>query len=101
MFISTSYDATTHFETTCKDIVDIYKRCTGEDIDFSTVQKDLEACSAEWREYYETFAAKQKPIQISMSVGYIVQFFIQYECVLPCSAGKDSWKASKIDKFLD
>ncbi|XP_020631682.1 rab GDP dissociation inhibitor alpha-like [Orbicella faveolata] len=47
VFISTSYDATTHFETTCQDIVDIYKRCTGEDIDFSTVQKDLEACTAE------------------------------------------------------
>lgn len=47
VFISTSYDATTHFETTCQDIEDIYKRCMGEDIDFSTVEKDLEACAAE------------------------------------------------------
>ncbi|KAJ7331259.1 Rab GDP dissociation inhibitor beta [Desmophyllum pertusum] len=47
VFISTTYDATTHFQTTCQDIVDIYKRCTGEDIDFSKVQNDLEAAKAE------------------------------------------------------
>ena len=35
VFISTSYDATTHFQTTCSDILNVYKRCTGEDIDFS------------------------------------------------------------------
>ncbi|XP_068714728.1 rab GDP dissociation inhibitor alpha-like [Montipora capricornis] len=35
VFISTSYDATTHFQTTCSDIVDVYKRCTGEEFDFS------------------------------------------------------------------
>ncbi|XP_046839605.1 rab GDP dissociation inhibitor beta-like [Xenia sp. Carnegie-2017] len=42
VFLTTSYDATTHFETTCEDIKHLYKRCTGEDIDFSQVQKDLE-----------------------------------------------------------
>lgn len=43
VFLTTSYDATTHFETTCLDIKTLYKRCTGEDIDFSQVQKDLES----------------------------------------------------------
>jgi len=42
VFITTSYDATTHFETTCSDITQVYKRVMGEDIDFSKVQKDLE-----------------------------------------------------------
>ncbi|KAL8609899.1 Rab GDP dissociation inhibitor beta [Nucella lapillus] len=37
-FITTSYDATTHFETTCDDVVKIYKRITGEDFDFSKVK---------------------------------------------------------------
>lgn len=31
-FISKSYDATSHFETTCLDILDIYKRITGKDL---------------------------------------------------------------------
>ena len=29
VFISKSYDASTHFETTCDDILDIYQRVTG------------------------------------------------------------------------
>jgi Rab GDP dissociation inhibitor len=33
VFITTSYDATSHFETTCNDVLDIYKRVTGEDLD--------------------------------------------------------------------
>ena len=41
MFITTSYDATTHFQTTCNDIVDVYRRCTGSDIDFSKIQDDV------------------------------------------------------------
>jgi Rab GDP dissociation inhibitor len=32
VFISTSYDATSHFETTCHDVFDIYKRITGKDL---------------------------------------------------------------------
>jgi len=42
VFISTSYDATTHFETTCKDVLDIFKRATGEEFDFSKVTHNLE-----------------------------------------------------------
>lgn len=37
IFISKSYDATTHFETTCIDVLDIFKRATGDDFDFSKV----------------------------------------------------------------
>ncbi|CAL8090903.1 unnamed protein product [Orchesella dallaii] len=42
IFISSSYDATTHFETTCLDVLDIFKRGTGEDFDFSKVKHTLE-----------------------------------------------------------
>ncbi|XP_033114555.1 rab GDP dissociation inhibitor alpha-like [Anneissia japonica] len=42
VYITKSYDATTHFETTCDDIKDTYKRITGDDLDFSQVQKDLQ-----------------------------------------------------------
>ena len=38
VFISKSYDATTHFETTCADVLDIFRRATGEDFDFSKVK---------------------------------------------------------------
>lgn len=41
IFISASYDATTHFETTCLDVLDIFKRGTGEEFDFSKVKHDL------------------------------------------------------------
>jgi len=41
IFISTSYDATTHFETTCLDVLDIFKRGTGEEFDFSKVKHNL------------------------------------------------------------
>lgn len=41
IFISASYDATTHFETTCLDVLDIFRRGTGEDFDFSKVKLDL------------------------------------------------------------
>ncbi|KAK9509689.1 hypothetical protein O3M35_006948 [Rhynocoris fuscipes] len=41
IFISASYDATTHFETTCLDVLDIFKRGTGEDFDFSKVKHEL------------------------------------------------------------
>jgi len=42
LFVSESYDATSHFETTCLDVLDIYKRGTGEDFDFSKVKHNLE-----------------------------------------------------------
>ena len=38
IFISTTYDATTHFETTCDDIKNIYERCTGEKFDLKKLQ---------------------------------------------------------------
>lgn len=41
VFISQSYDATTHFETTCLDVLDIFKRGTGEDFDFSKIKQEL------------------------------------------------------------
>ncbi|XP_017281856.1 rab GDP dissociation inhibitor beta [Kryptolebias marmoratus] len=39
VFISRSYDATTHFETTCDDIKDIYRRMTGSDFDFAEMER--------------------------------------------------------------
>ncbi|XP_001623557.2 rab GDP dissociation inhibitor alpha [Nematostella vectensis] len=39
--ISKSYDATTHFETTCDDIMDMYKRITGEEFDASCIEIKL------------------------------------------------------------
>lgn len=41
LFISKSYDATSHFQTTCNDVVDIFKRGTGEEFDFSNVKHNL------------------------------------------------------------
>lgn len=32
IFISRSYDATSHFETTTDDVKDIYRRATGEEL---------------------------------------------------------------------
>ncbi|XP_029318162.1 rab GDP dissociation inhibitor beta [Cottoperca gobio] len=39
IFISRTYDATTHFETTCDDIKDIYKRMTGSEFDFAEMER--------------------------------------------------------------
>jgi len=41
VFISESFDATSHFETTCDDVLNIFRRGTGEDFDFSKVKLDL------------------------------------------------------------
>ena len=41
IFITKSYDATTHFESTCLDILDVYKRIMGESFDFSKVTRGL------------------------------------------------------------
>jgi Rab GDP dissociation inhibitor len=35
-FISTGYDATSHFETTIDDVLDMYTRVTGEKLDVSS-----------------------------------------------------------------
>jgi Rab GDP dissociation inhibitor len=42
VFVSKTYDPTTHFETTCIDVLDIFRRATGADFDFSKVQHNLE-----------------------------------------------------------
>ncbi|KAF2292954.1 hypothetical protein GH714_034257 [Hevea brasiliensis] len=42
-FISTSYDATTHFETTVQDVIKMYSKITGKTLDLSV---DLSAASA-------------------------------------------------------
>ncbi|KAK9870969.1 hypothetical protein WA026_009930 [Henosepilachna vigintioctopunctata] len=42
IFISQSYDATSHFESTCLDVLDIFKRGTGEEFDFSKIKRDLD-----------------------------------------------------------
>ncbi|KAG2487175.1 hypothetical protein HYH03_014155 [Edaphochlamys debaryana] len=34
-YISTGYDATTHFETTVEDVLDMYRRITGRDLDLT------------------------------------------------------------------
>lgn len=39
IFVSRTYDATTHFETTCDDIKDIYRRMTGTDFDFAEMER--------------------------------------------------------------
>ncbi|XP_063282304.1 rab GDP dissociation inhibitor beta-like isoform X1 [Pelobates fuscus] len=45
IFISRSYDATTHFETTCDDIKDIFKRMTGATLVFKDMlSADTEMC---------------------------------------------------------
>ncbi|XP_055342854.1 rab GDP dissociation inhibitor beta-like [Paramacrobiotus metropolitanus] len=38
IFISRSYDAVSHFESTCDDVLDIFKRGTGEKFDFTKVK---------------------------------------------------------------
>jgi len=35
IFISKTFDATSHFETTCHDVMDIYKRVTGKELDLT------------------------------------------------------------------
>jgi Rab GDP dissociation inhibitor len=42
LFISKSYDATSHFETTCIDVLDRFRCGTGEDFDFSKVKHNLD-----------------------------------------------------------
>lgn len=42
IFVSSSYDATTHFETTCLDVLKIFENGTGEAFDFTKVKHNLE-----------------------------------------------------------
>lgn len=42
IFVTKSYDATTHFETTCDDIMKVYKDVTGKEFDFSACKRTIE-----------------------------------------------------------
>ena len=42
IFVSKSYDATSHFDTTCQDVLDMYKRVTGAEFNFSQVKPSWE-----------------------------------------------------------
>jgi len=41
VFISESYDATTHFETTCNDVLELFKKATGGEFDFEKMKANL------------------------------------------------------------
>lgn len=41
IFISKSFDPTSHFEETCLDVLEVYKRGTGEEFDFSKIVGDV------------------------------------------------------------
>jgi len=41
-FISTSFDATSHFESTCEDVAAIYRRITGKELDLTPKEKGPE-----------------------------------------------------------
>jgi Rab GDP dissociation inhibitor len=43
IFISKSFDATSHFETTCDDILDVYQRVTGQPLDLSKLPNPKDA----------------------------------------------------------
>jgi len=47
IFISTSYDATTHFETTFDDINSLYKRATGNELDLTATDAEEVANAGE------------------------------------------------------
>ena len=51
LFISTSYDATTHFETTCDDVLSILRRATGQDFDFSKVNALVFTSDVIWNQF--------------------------------------------------
>lgn len=45
IFISSTYDATSHFETTCVDVMDIFRRVTGDELDLSPAALSAAATS--------------------------------------------------------
>ena len=40
IFVSRSYDATSHFETECEDIKDMYRRLTGSEFSFGDLRRE-------------------------------------------------------------
>jgi len=43
VFISKSFDPETHFDKSCEDILDIYKRITGKDMDLTPPKRDQDS----------------------------------------------------------
>lgn len=43
IYVTTSYDATSHFETTCDDILEVYRRVTGSELDLSKLPNPKDA----------------------------------------------------------
>merc|ERR1711865_1294997 len=41
IFITPGYDATSHFESTCLDVLDVYKRVMGEELDLSKLEPNV------------------------------------------------------------
>ena len=78
VFISKSYDATTHFETTCDDVVDIFERVTGKPFDFSAVQTQIETVE-QWRNCF---------LYSCYTIKFLV-LIIMTECAFPV------WEESK------
>ena len=42
IYVSSSFDATTHFETTCDDIIKMYEAITGKQLDFDALEANLD-----------------------------------------------------------
>lgn len=42
IFVSRSYDATSHFETTTDDVKDIYRRCAGEELKVEGLREGIQ-----------------------------------------------------------
>ena len=42
-FISSSFDGTSHFESDCEDLLSLYKRVTGEELDMTINADSVEA----------------------------------------------------------
>ena len=40
VFVSKSYDATSHFETTCDDVLELFRKITGAPFDFSQIKQE-------------------------------------------------------------
>lgn len=46
IFISKSYDATSHFETTTDDVQDIYRRCIGEELKVEGLREGIQVADS-------------------------------------------------------
>ena len=46
VFVTESYDATSHFETTCLDVLNVYERAVGEKLDLDKPRPGAEEAAA-------------------------------------------------------